>query len=242
MKNYLAGFVLGVAATAANAEVLVFDYVAAVQSVTTSYPPFDPVSLDSWNFHGVTVKPGDTLTGSFTIDTGTPLLYRDEDSGVQRSTYDFEPKRHTNMSTAQANGGGTLFASLATGYGARIHVTDAQPGKGTDSVYIIDSGYAESGRDYLSFNFKQAAGTMFTNSALDSLPHIFAADSGVVYYNLGDDSTGSSYAVTGLISSLTLRPISPVPEPSMYGMLLFGLATVGAVTRRRTSRAGAGGG
>ena len=95
--------------------------------------------------------------------------------------------------------------------------------------------YSSSGEFFL--------GNTFLGNALPSSPNLnvsgvsYTSGSGVVPTAF-TDSTGPhrdaavAYMSTWVVSN---RPISPVPEPETYALMLVGFAALGAVTRRRAS-------
>lgn len=67
-----------------------------------------------------------------------------------------------------------------------------------------------------------------------------SATANAVVYDLPDGSQGISASYAGIgLQDITLSVyVSPVPEPATYGMLLGGLALVGAIARRQRANAG----
>ena len=231
MKNLATGLVLCLATASASAEVLTFDYVA-LASKTVYFTDGTETTVQSVRVDGSTINTGDTLRGSFSIDLTTPLTYYHQTDGQVSGSYNTKDAGSPNL---------IGFSDLQSGYGYAPHtdeflhltIYDGVPGLREDAM-VMGHG---SGPHSIQLVFNQDAGTLFSSTSLDVTRSLVGAN-GVLSYSYTDYlRNGTVSIVRADLTSVTLRSISPVPEPSAYAMLLLGVATVAAIGRRRRQTA-----
>lgn len=99
------------------------------------------------------------------------------------------------------------------------------------SVITLDAGSsATPAASYQSFVNASKAGAINVDSAIYGM---HAADTD--WASLAGDVAGQSVAVAVPAASAPAVPVSPVPEPGIYAMLLIGLGLLGFTTRREAS-------
>ncbi len=212
-----------------------YEYTAVTQQIT-KYNYVDriieyPSSID---VDGATYAQGDTFHGSFSYDTATPLTFYYSDFQDRYTAYHGEAVHH--VSTLIFDNHNPTYHSAPDGAGAQMSVTDAH--SAADDIYRYP--------DYLqlvSFNGNYFLGFDFANSTDNSIidgPHSPASLSlerfpyaWATFGRIYEPALGFSMEAAGRITSLTLVPAMPVPEPSSYAMLLAGAVLVAWARRSR---------
>lgn len=154
-----------------------------------------------------------------------------------------------------SNASGTSQSSIggaATNYDNFLASTS---GKGTHSPTVHGSNIATSGGEFLATtltasgvgDFSQQFGTNSflidpTSVAKFYLANVGTTATGARIYDIGsplalgaDSALPATWTWDQTNSTLTYS-VSPVPEPSTYGMLMAGLMAVGFMVRRRSAR------
>lgn len=96
------------------------------------------------------------------------------------------------------------------------------------SVITLDAGAPAA--SYQSFVNASKAGAINIDSAIYGMQ---AADAD--WASASGDVAAQSVAVAMAAASAPAAPVSPVPEPGIYAMLLIGLGLLGFTTRREAS-------
>lgn len=249
MKRSISGLLFGMfAAASASAQVVTFDFTGMVKLTRE----FDPNTLrytevPGSTLNGTFIVPGDTFHGEFSIDLATPideLFYSPPSLGgsavLYRNNYDSDqPSVDNNRLTLTFDQTGYTTASPPSGYGgSSIYVTDSAVKSGADRLTFVPS-FAQSStgfRETTLLSLYDYSGSMFSTEALPSALNLGATDYSHLFYTFSPVTSRKQLALDGVLTSLTARAISPVPEPSAYAMLALGLLTVGATSYRRKQR------
>ncbi|MDQ1924653.1 PEP-CTERM sorting domain-containing protein [Massilia pseudoviolaceinigra] len=238
MRAYLVTMILaGVVASQAHAKLVTFDYTAVVNKTTrygasTGYATIDVplISID-----GNEIAAGDTQRGSFTIDLDTP-------------TYDWRPEYQTveyrgslnNIGSVSMDRSGYSFASEGSFYESGFSVSNKPYG---DSFSFMGSTFRKAtsghyGSESMRISLGDTNGDLLATDAPPQSLNLAAAEWSQILYGYSPDANGDSLSTWGTLTSLAVRPPSPVPEPASYAMLAVGLLTVGAAARAKARRKG----
>lgn len=156
------------------------------------------------------VSPGNTITGFYTFDTSVADTFPLSGSGIY-------PQNGT-AAGFQA-GGFSLLTNFPTDGTPGIYVQDNQFGFDTYSVNV--------GSDFSLSLFDADQNQITSEAILTSAPDVSQFESTQFFYNGG--------AIMGLLDSIVVGPpnVFAVPAPAAWGLLLGGLALLGAAGRRR---------
>jgi hypothetical protein len=158
-----------------------------------------------------------------------------------------------NYAINVATGGVTTATSIAGGYsGVAYSNSDAStPGTAPAStaLYYVNTttdtlAFAPTGFNNPTITDVGALGVdVFSNTGFEITRNSNAfgafttandpANSGLFSVDLASGNAIQIAAFTGTVNGLTSAPVSPVPEPDAYGLLLSGLGVLGFVMRRR---------
>lgn len=228
-KTFIAlGMALLASATAANAEIVTFEYTAKITDLTER-GPWSPIAyhVESSNLPGFTVRNGETITGRLSYDTGMQLV-QDPDF----------PSSHVYKLGSDANITHT-FTLQGSGTSASV---DSVPG-----VRLEDSS---SGGDRLTFTGNAGGNnwweTYFSLTAARPgyQPAVLPGAAGLSEVAGTSGFTAESFYITFWDAGIQLNAdahissfhvVSSVPEPSTYAMLLVG--AVPLLLRRRKAQA-----
>lgn len=229
MKALFLGLLVGgLTVTAAQAEVVVFDYTAVVTGLEA-----DGNAISSFTIDGKAFSAGQTIRGSFGIDLETPLYdWRPDAPGAaNHRTY----KNDNNIAEMTVDQTGFHFKSAPGPYLSGFSVGNTAQ----DDYFYYESGssvYTDTGdtSQYLMFGLSDRTGQLVSSAAPPttlSLDNTTRADFSYWLFQ----SSLPTYTVNGTLTSLTPH-VSNVPEPHTYAMLVMGLLTTGALARRRQTR------
>ncbi|NHZ61419.1 PEP-CTERM sorting domain-containing protein [Massilia genomosp. 1] len=240
MKSYIAAFTLGLlAASNASAEMVTFDYTAKIDEAlhfTNHGAHVD--SLQSISFNNTTIEVGYTMRGSFTIDLDTPaslhLPYQSPNSVY--TEYGNPTNGATrNLATIKVDQSGYGFTPKPQAGGMRIEITDGAVGRADSFVfnnYNLDPNTGRS--ESLTFALWQANGSLLTSTRLPSSLDLSRADMATLVYSYRGPNSTDVFRTNAVLTSLSVRTASPVPEPSSYAMLLLGVFMICAVNLHKT--------
>ncbi|QPI53395.1 PEP-CTERM sorting domain-containing protein [Massilia antarctica] len=129
---------------------------------------------------------------------------------------------------------GYAFTPKPDGRGVGIAIEDGSAGH-HDSFILTNKMHDQgAGRfESVRLDISQVNGSLLSSIRLPSTLDLSRASSTHLTYNFRADNSSDGYAVNSNLTSLSVRATSPVPEPSTYAMMAFGLLTVGAVSRRK---------
>ncbi len=218
MKTAIAALAGGLLmAGAAQAKVNVYEFTGKVSTILEA----NNVPVGATSYPGVTLEVGDLFHGYLIYDTDTLKL-----SGTATSAV------YANESVNAIHFGLTYDrANYSYDYPGDIMYLRMTVQNGTpDTVKAETLSLEMNGSQSLSFYFINNAGTAFTSLALPQSLALSPFDRATATYTWKHDD-GRSATVRGDL--LTLVPVTPVPEPATWGMLLGGLAVL--ALRRKAS-------
>ncbi|MFB9243489.1 PEP-CTERM sorting domain-containing protein [Massilia antarctica] len=238
MRAYLVTMLLaGVAASQAHAKLVTFDYTAVVNKATrrgasTGYATIDVPSI---SIEGKEIAVGDTQRGSFTIDLDTPT----EDWRPGNTTIEYMGSLN-NIGSVSVDRSGFSFASEGSFYQSGFSVSNQPRG---DSFSFLGTTYSDGtsghGSESMQIRLGDTNGDLLATDMPPSSLNFAAAESSEILYGwYYPQNGGESLDTFGTLTSLAVRPPSPVPEPASYAMLAAGLLTVGAAARAKARRKG----
>lgn len=223
----------------AQAEVVTFSYTAKIDHVFL-YDDDDGLTQPSTaTVRDRTVSEGDVVTGYFSIDTSTALIYQRYTS--QNELFQaYRDSSSANALTSKIGSAGPVTDSTAS-WTKQISVVHAPTG-GFDGLAVHSNIYqAENYFELARIDFEQRS--TGPGSGIDT--SLIALNQNSLYtYSFGDYTTSSfaGMSATGYLTSLTFissvpsgpsGPSAPVPEADTYAMLLAGLGVLGWASRRQ---------
>lgn len=221
MKKPAAGLLLSIAAATSQAAIVSYDYTAVVNLIqvpTSDWPGYDWVS--STSEPGFYSEIGETVTGTFTYDTSTPVL------GSDGTTAQYGENGRI-VSSITFGGSGHQFTGTPATY---MLVRDYQ--QGGDRVEILAPSAVGAPRVELELIFYGNSSSVLSSTAIP-WTQFGAFEHAQVAYRFNDGDTI-------IYSNLTsLQMTSAVPEPASISLLLAGLGIV-ALGRRLHERRRAG--
>ncbi len=240
MKRTLGGLLFGLlAAASASAQIVMFDFTGMINS-TRENNRLTGRSLEvpGSSLNGTFVVPGNTFRGSFTLDLATPSSSSSSNQTIYRhpTSWNLPRKADTNAMTFTVDQSGfTYNSAMNTVFQTNIFVTDQLPGTGGDSLSFIPSPTGQNSfYETTQLWLDDYTGSLFSSTKLPASIDFDALDSATFSYGYSPvDNKQKSLSVIGFLTSITVRAVSPVPEPSTYAMLALGLLTIGAAGYRQ---------
>ncbi|WP_229415933.1 PEP-CTERM sorting domain-containing protein [Pseudoduganella armeniaca] len=224
MKKVLSGLLLGAAcATSAQAALQTFQFTANINSVRDSNTE---VLVESGTVEGKVIAPGEKVVGTLTFDLAT-------NGWDHFSTDDSKAFQYDGLSIeAQFVDSGLTTKNESGGY---VRVTDGTAGIEHDELRVVAQKYSYDPYYMSSFVLVTTDESGQLLNSTDATTQQFMLLKGAafnfnVYAQKDTGEFGWTY-FSGDITSMT--PLSAVPEPGTYAMLLGGLGLIG--WRRRKS-------
>jgi hypothetical protein len=222
----------------ARADIFTFEFTGTIRSLYDSTIGLTDQTIDPL---GAALLRDSAFHGTFSIDSDTALTAKEELS-PNMTLREYQSGAINN--TVQNNHMSVVFDQ--TGYVARSGMGPTA----SSSIQTLDSRtteeYGVQLYEFLSFTPAPAIGAhgredmyLFVGDETEymissKLPGSLQVTSNSVFnYSFIQSGTGREIGVEGQLTSLDLRSISPVPEPSSDAMLALGLLTVGAASYRQ---------
>jgi hypothetical protein len=202
----------------AHADLVTYKFTASFMALTESNPALGDTNVSSSILPGFPITVGDTLHGSFTLDTMTPLLNSSPSGSGTFNNYAAAAGQNAFAAIFSSNS--YTLNSANTSYG--IATLDQLPGQGRDAVYLglsrlLDTGGSES----LQLELSDASATALAYNHIPDSLTAFTQGTFRYLYTSGMAPHALGLTATGAITSLTL--VSSVPEPATYMLLVAGL-------------------
>jgi hypothetical protein len=213
----------------AHAGLVTYEFTASFASLKQYHPAEGYSDVNSSIITGFPITVGDTLHGSFTWDTSTPVLYTD--SSGTFNTYDTAAGQNAFTVIFNSN---SYTVSSANNGSSFLGTQDKLPGQGQDSLHIGTGRDTNSG-GYESFGlvFSDPSATALTYNHIPSSLTAFPLGTFGYSYTTGQAPHALGLTGTGTITSLTL--VSAVPEPATYMLMVSGLGLL-AWRRQRNGK------
>ena len=225
-------------AGSANAAVLQFDFTAKILEMVQFSPlTFSGGMVSSSNLSGNTISVGDVISGHFTYDTATAQI--SNVGGIAM----FASAQAQNVLNA-AIGSQQLGLTDALSNTTTVQVANnAATLRGGDSFGIANVSANGQSSQMMALSLFDSTGLAFSGNTVPTTLDFSAFNNSTFYYTYSSVSTHAMMGANGALTSLTVstvpsggNPITPVPEPETYAMLLAGLGLLGWTARRRQSR------
>ena len=210
------------------------DVLNTTSTITGGVETFDSIALGTGGF--TTTFGGSTYTGTYSASTqiNSPDLYGGA-GGSGRYAVTFTPAGYSITLDNPANYFGYWLSALDSGNVVDFYNSGSLVGSldaaavlasiGGNSAYFGNPSGPFAGQDvaqpYAFVNFYDTTGSF--NEI------VFREDPAVGGYESDNHTVGTYRDITG-------TPVTPVPEPETYALMLLGLAALGAFTRRRNRR------
>lgn len=227
-----AALALAFTSMAAQASIHSYQFSTTITSVEQCASPWDCHATSGSPLPGESIAVGQTMFGSITYNTDTPV----ESSSFGWYSY---YATYAAQGAGTGNGGSLSFSNSALGI----------TGPASTQRYwhsITDSMF---GMDYVALGVVVETDTLFQSMDLsfrdyDGTAVTFGLPAGlqleqyelayISYAYMPKDGAGASFRVGGVLTSL--QAVSAVPEPTTYAMFAAGLGLLGV--RRGARRAG----
>ncbi len=222
----------------ANATVLQFDFTAKIQEMVEFSPlSFSGGLVNSSSLSGSTVSVGDVIRGHFSYDTTTGQFGSFSGMAMYAA-----PAAQNALSAAIGQQAMALDAPLSSSTNVQV-ANNAANLHGADSFGIANVSANQVASQMMALSLFDSSGTAFSTNALPASLDFAAFNSSSFYYTYSSTATHAMMGANGMLTSLTVSPVSgggnsitPVPEPETYAMLLAGLGLLGWTARRRQQR------
>jgi hypothetical protein len=212
-------------ASQAHAEVIMYQFTGVVDlMVEKNEGLLSPTEVSSSTMpYGYLFKTGYTVHGTFSYDTASESTSctGNAPSG-SNTTYACSENNFMTLTFDQS--GYELFHNT---YGSRFIVQNGA----TDEFTITDGFGGSSLYIGQSLTLADASGSAFSSTGIPTKT-LTLADFTSATFNYSYGLYQDYLIVNGHLTSLTRVDVSPVPEPASYGMLLGGLALLGAFARK----------
>lgn len=209
----------------AHANLVTYEYTARFLTLTESNPALGDTDVTTSSLTGFPITVGDTLHGTFTLDTATPLL---SNSGAYNI---YAAAAGQNAFAAIFNSTYTLSSAIAS---PGLATENRLPGQGQDAVYLgVSRDLPTGGLESLGLTFSDASATALSYNHIPDSLATFAQGTFVYLYTTGMAPHALGLTARGDITSLTM--VSSVPEPATYMLLGAGLGML-AWRRQRHAR------
>jgi hypothetical protein len=218
-----------------QAAILTYDFTATISKIW-EYKGGQITYVNSSNVPGVTVANGYSITGQFTFDTQTPLSAYQPAPPESGSYILYSSAGRVNNLSLTIQQNILSFESNPDSWQFLVQVAnDASTFSGSDILSVsAASAYSPYSFQSATINLFDSTGRIFANAQLPTnlaLPSFSYSNIDYAWLNQSD---GSQMHANGALTSLTLRPASPVPEPSSWRMLLLGVGLLSGVIKIRS--------
>lgn len=221
-----------------HAEIVKYNFTAQGYSLTwgPSCGRFDCPPLSVYGDHHLAtmLNPTSTVTGSFFYDTDLPV--RQSPPGSDYSAADYTDAKGIGSSLTADTG--YHYASDPAKTMPNVQIFDYLP----DARFVADNISITTGQkdsygatNLLSIDFRSKVGNgLLSNTDLPTSLSLDNFNGGLSLF--WSNSQGGYQFFYANITSLTLVPAPPVPEPATYAMFGIGLAGIGLAKRRQRGR------
>ena len=223
--NSLMLLAMAACASQARAEVISYQFTGVVdvmmESREGSGPP-EEVSSSTMPY-GYLFKTGYTVHGTFSYDTASESASCTGNApSSSNTTYACSENNFMTLIFDQSG-----YENSHNTYGSRFNVQNGA----TDEFTITDGFGGSSLYIGQSLTLADASGSAFSSTGIPTKT-LTLADFTSATFNYSYGLYQDYLIVNGHLTSLTRVDVSPVPEPASYGMLLGGLALLGAFARK----------